>query len=356
MTYFAFILFVLIYSKYVSLIKVKSFSFIKYIPLFISFVFLLGLQYKVGTDYISYLELASSNGDIGWIENKSEFSYVFLNNIAIILGWPQLIFFFAAIIQMVFLSKIIDNLENIYYLKIDWFFFFFFTLSLIFFNSFNGIRQYIAIYISFYGFIKLIQEKRILFVICILFASTFHSSAIFLLIFLLLRPLLFFKPNFFLILASLIAISYFGFFYLQNLIIDYIGLTQYREYLKSDYFFLEIEGINILTKIPKILVVLICAYFLEINYLFLSDRFRPFINLSYFALALLLLSLFSPMLWRFYQYFDAFLIFPPLILFSYRYQRDVSYLIACLLFFILLLKILIFNDYEYSYNSILFSA
>lgn len=354
MIYLIFILFVLIYCEHVSLIKTRSFNFFKYIPVFIFFVFLLGLQYKVGTDYNSYLELASSNSDIGWIENKSEFSFVFLNNIVIKLGWPQLIFFFAAIIQVFFLSKIIDDLEIVYCLKIHWFFFFFFTVSLIFFNSFNGIRQYIAIYISFYGFIKLIQRKRVLFVIYILFASTFHSSAMYLIIFLLLRPLLFFKLNFYLIIALLIMISYFGFFYLQNLIIDYIGLTQYKEYLKSDYFFLEIEGINILTKIPKIFVVLICAYFLEKKYLLLSDKFRPFLNMSYITLALLLLSLFSPMVWRFYQYFDAFLIFPPLILFSYKYQRDISHFLATLLFFILLLKILIFNEYEYSYNSILF--
>jgi transmembrane protein EpsG len=355
MTYLVFILFVIIYSKYVSFFKVRNWNSIKYLPIYLLFIIILGLQFKVGTDYNSYLELASTNGDFGWIENKFEFSFVFLNKIVISLGWPQLIFFFAAVIQIFFLSKIVNDLEIIYELKSVWFFFFFFTLSLIFFNSFNGIRQYIAIYISFYSFIKLIQGKNIFFILGILFASSFHSSALFLLMFFLLRPLLFVKFNFYFILLTILFSGYFGLFYLQNLITEYIGLTQYGEYLKSDYFYLEIDPINILTKLPKVLVVLICAFFLETKYNDISDKYKPLLNLSYLSLIFLMFSLFSPMLWRFYQYFDIFLIFPPLILFSYNRQRDLSYILSAFLFFILLLKILIFNDYEYSYNSILFN-
>lgn len=355
MAYLLFILFVLLYSKHVSLFKLNNWNTIKYLPVYIFFIFIFGLQFKVGTDYNSYLELASTKGDIGWIENKSEFSFVYINKLVIALGWPQLIFFLAALIQIIFLSRTINDLELIYELKIEWFFFFFFTLSLIFFNSFNGIRQYIAIYISFYSLIKLIQGKSIFFILGILFASSFHSSALFLLIFYLMRPLLFVKFNFYFILFIILCSGYFGLFYLQNFISEYIGLTQYGEYLKSDYFYLEIDLINILTKLPKVLVVLFCAFFLEIKYVDLSVKYKPLLNLSYLSLIFLMLSMFSPMLWRFYQYFDIFLIFPPLILFSYNLQKDFSYIIFALLFLILLLKILIFDDYEYSYNSILFN-
>src|SRR5690606_8871849 len=112
---------------------------------FVFILLVLSLQDGVGTDYGAYVSMAMGQKDLGWIENKNEFLFVWLNELVIGLGEPQLIFFFSALIQVFFLAFITYELKKLG-LKVYWFFLLYFIFLLIFFNSLNGIRQYTAVY------------------------------------------------------------------------------------------------------------------------------------------------------------------------------------------------------------------
>ncbi len=89
-----------------------------------------------------------------------------------------MIFVLVGAIQVSALMLIAYEIKKLGY-KMHDFFFLYFTLSLTFFNQFNGIRQYIAVYIVAYAFLKLINNKKITFVILIAIARLFHSSSMF---------------------------------------------------------------------------------------------------------------------------------------------------------------------------------
>ena len=328
-------------------ISKKSHFIIAYLPIWVLLILTLGLQYDVGTDYMSYLSIASGIKSA----DRMEPLFGFLINIVKRINQPQFIFVFTGLIQVAFFMLIIYEIRKLGF-KMYHFFFLYFTLSLTFFNQLNGIRQYIAVYIAVFAILKLIDNKGLFFIALIFISSLFHSSAIFLLPIFFLKPILkkrFSANTIIIFMFLLVLINSFDLSKLVKLLLSY---TPYKRYIHSSYFGrMPLQGI--ITKIPKLAIVLFSAYLIDKKGINISDKENKLLNLGYLGLFVQIMSFSSTLIWRFYQYVDLLIIFPVLILFKSNQQRDLKLLIALVLFVMLIIKILIIPRGEYLYRSIL---
>lgn len=321
-----------------------------YSPIWIMLILILSLQYGVGTDYFTYLELADGSKGMGWIEAKSEFLFIWLVNLVKQIGISQVLFLLVAIIQVSFLALIAYEVRKMD-CKLHHFFFLYFTLSLTFFNQFNGIRQYVAVYMIIYAIFNLIYNKKIKFIILVLLASLFHHSAILFLLLIPIRKILNKRLPVEGVIIGLLVLLVISSLDLTKYVNKILSYTPYRGYIGSKYFRrTPIQGI--ITKIPKLLITMFSAYLIKDQSL--NDKEVSLLNLSYIANGVLILSFASTIIWRFYQYIDLFTIFPSLILFRSKSNKDMKLSIALLLFVILFVKIIILPRGEYLYRSILF--
>lgn len=349
-----FLLFIYIYL-YLFIIRIKSENKVKFIvyffPISTLLVLILGLQYNVGTDYFSYLHLASGNSGLKFITNHYEYLFAFLVRFVRYFKEPQLIFLFSAIIQISFFTLIVYELKKMKF-KLHIFFFLYFTLMLIFFNQFNGIRQYISVYIIIYALFKLINSKKIIFITLVFLASLFHISSLIFLIFLILNPLLkmkFSKYKIIIIICSFILISLYDFSNIYIKIIKYLPF--YNNYIHSTYFGrLSLQGI--ITKIPKLIIVISSIYFIDHSKL--SKKETYLINLSYISIITLVMSFTSTLIWRFYHYLDFFLIIPVLLLFHNKKYKKLRLLFGLILLFMFITKVILIPRGEYLYRWIIF--
>lgn len=351
MIYIFSLIFTTIYSYTININSKKLDFTVAYLPVFILLIIVLSTQNGVGTDYYTYIDIALGKKGLGWVENKNEYLFVWLNDLVIFLGKPQLIFLFTALIQFVFLFFTTYELKKLS-LKPYWFFLLYFVFLLIFFNSFNGIRQYTAVYIVIYSTFLLYRNSKVNFIILILLASMFHSTAIYFLPLVFFRSLLNKRINFNFLIITLISLSAASIIGFNDTLIYLVSQTNYSHYVNSDYFS-SVNLINILTKIPKLIIVTLCAYLIKKNQEQFSSKYNFFINLSYISLIILILSFSSNLIWRMYQYFDFFTIFPILILLSHQKQKQVTYSMLFFLIIIFVLKVTIFAKGEYLYNSII---
>ncbi|MDI9414023.1 MAG: EpsG family protein [Bacillota bacterium] len=312
-------------------------------------VIVLGLQENVGTDYQSYYQIAEGIKNIGWIEARNETLFVYLVRFTQRFSDPQLLFVFVGIIQMTFLMFIAREVKQLGF-KLHHFFFLYFALSLTFFNQFNIIRQYIAVYIVVYAILKLMSGRTFLFILLVGIAGLFHNSALFMLGLVLIKRFIEKRYSPVSITVLLLVLTIVSSFDLTNLWVRLLSFTGYANYIMGSYFD-RMSFTGIITKIPKIAVVLLSANL--INHEDLDECRNWLLNMSYLACAVLILSFSSSVVWRFYQYFDLFLVFPALLLFEDRSQKHVSAFVWLALLFILVVKILLIPQGEYLYNSIL---
>ena len=319
-------------------------------PIILILLLLLGLQYQVGTDYESYLNMVVKSAGLAKVVRNKEYMFVALVQFSRFLRVPQAIFVLSGMIQLLFFTLIIFEIKKLNY-KLSVFFFLYFTLSLTFFNQFNGIRQYIAVYIFVYAFLKLLDNKHMTFILLIVFASLFHSSAIFLLILIIIKFLFNRKINTSVIVIALVLLFILSMFDLSSVVKWVLAFTPYKSYSVSSYFKrTSFEGI--ITKIPKILITIIAI--VRINNDPLSTKERQLLNMAFLTSGILILSFASSVIWRFYQYFDLFIIFPTLFYFSKSRDKDLKLVLIFVLILMLLVKILVIPSGEYFYQSILF--
>jgi hypothetical protein len=352
MVYFVFMIFVMSYLQLFDLDNKKNIAFLIYIfPVFILFLLLFSLQSSVGHDYGSYYRIAT--GVRGYQAISNNFEYAFVAIIALVrsIRLPQLIFFFSSLIQLIFFFLVVYELKKLKYNLVA-FFFLFFTLSLLFFNQFSGLRQYIAIYIILYAILKLINHHQLLFIGLVLFASLFHISAIIFLLLVVFKKFLMVKIPFMvyiIIFTTFFIVSLFDLTEIYNSILSLI--PQYRAY--ADGRFLERTSIQgIITKIPKLIIVVYSLFIIRESKFGKQHLFL--INLSMIATLVMIMSFNARIVFRFYQYFDLFMLFPVLHLFDFKHMRTPKLLIVYGLFVMLIIKIILLPQGEYLYSSILF--
>lgn len=233
-----------------------------------------GLRYDVGVDYLSYLELFNDSSVLN--ENIKEPGFAGLFYIFKRIGVSFFVVnILLSFVIIFFAFKYIRKYSPLIFLSL----LIFYSTGQYYFNTFNAVRQAIAIYV-FWCSLDLIKNKKVVaYFFCILFISLFfHMSAI------LLFPLYFVVRRQYGIgikIATLIGII-LG----SEIIVQLVGASSYSVYLKFDQFASDV------TSTTYFLFFLSCFFF------FLSWKYPQytldssiFNNLNYLALLTLTLTI-----------------------------------------------------------------
>jgi len=219
MTLFYIILIFLMFGVFVKPQKQNLYIFISFIVLFIISAF---RDKSVGTDSLSYERIFSN------IERGNEVRHE--------IGWQVLnkliVFFGGSYETLIIVTSLLVLLPVFFvakkYSKNPMLTIFLFYSLYLYLQSFNIVRQTIAISISLLAIYYLLNNKKILFYALILIASTFHLSALILL------PLAFLhrlpNTNIFYILAILLSIV-LGLGFTEEITRYVIVLLKYESYL-----------------------------------------------------------------------------------------------------------------------------
>lgn len=361
MFYFALISAILIYiwCAHIDNLDGKKLA-LSLLPIAVVFILTFSLQNDVGTDYTNYIDSAT-NDSIGKIKinlyvSNGEILFAGLLYLAQLIGVPQSIFFFTALFQVVPFCIAMYQLKkensSLFYVV-----FLYFTLSLSFFNQFNGIRQFAAANIMFLATIFIFRNPKRWWPWCILaVAVLFHRTAIIMIAVVITIVILsYFFPKVIArkkvlyIMALLCTIFYFV--DINGIIIFFIDkLNIFTGYLTNNYVE-KMQLSSIATKLVKLAVVFYAIYRLDTRKL---TRFESsLLAMSYVAVLILILAFSSTIIWRIYLFVDIFIIFPVLLFYKYDAKLKEKWIINVYLSVFLLVKILILPQGEYLYRSII---
>lgn len=321
-----------------------------FFPLFLLWILICGGQYAVGTDYYSYLDIFNNiNGFAEHYCSKGEFGFVGIIQVCKFFGFKgQSLFYVFYGIGFLFFYLLLKRIKG----NIFIFILLYITVTSLFNNQLNILRQSVAIYIGTYASLLIIEHKKLKGFLYILFAMSIHiSSAIFLLVYLhgfvaLIKPLwLFVFIVICLIVGTLLTPS------MMNI---------YIPYLPDSYAWHIISGLSTHTLLQRITkYIFIPIYLLAISsyrrYKMtpLNKTLFHFGALS-FSLRLLLINI--GVVSRLFDSFLLFSIFPLHTYMGYLFANKkytflfISISSALLLFYFL--KTIVFPVGEYLYQSI----
>lgn len=253
-----------------------------------------GLRYGIGTDYFyTYVPY------FYWIglgkREYSEIGFNYLNKIIYNLSRDyRWLFFISAFIFLFFIYKAIwDNSENIFQ-----------SILLIFigqsyFYSMNLVRQAIAIAIVLYSY-KFLKDKKIMkTLICILFASLFHNSA------LIMIPILWIS---FLEISNVKKITIICFILcfqpiFAKFVLYIIEYTKYSWYYKEGLY---TESISILLFLQNIIILILDLYYQKIYSNKVTKEYKILSNINYIGICTMILSYNVPLIFRLVRYCSIF--------------------------------------------------
>ena len=168
----------------------------------IPFLFISAFRYDVGTDYFyryapNYITIANG-GDI----KNLEFTFKILIKVCSFFTDSYVsLFFVTSAIIIIPIFYIIYKKSKYPLLSII-----LFIIGGFFFDSLNLVRQYISIVIILCSHSYLLDKKYFKWILCILFATLFHKSALIGLLLFLIRDKKYFKPQYILPLATIIIL------------------------------------------------------------------------------------------------------------------------------------------------------
>lgn len=134
---------------------------------------IIGLRYDVGTDFMNYIDLFQRyQNDLNI--NLTEYGFQFMNKAIIYLGLNYWVSFLISAILINFLIfKLIKEESQLFFLSVI----ILFKTGFIFMQT-NQIRQSIAIAFVFYGSKYIFRNNFKRYILCCLFAMSFHFSAV----------------------------------------------------------------------------------------------------------------------------------------------------------------------------------
>lgn len=141
----------------------------KKVYLIISFIIPMligGLRYDVGTDYMSYLEYYINHIDI-------DIGFTIISLVARLFDNFKVMFFTYNFLTLIFVYLALNNIS-----KQNRSAALFLFLFLYFTTGFNAIRQMLAVAILFYSYKYIVNKSFIKYLLFVMLASVFHSSAI----------------------------------------------------------------------------------------------------------------------------------------------------------------------------------
>lgn len=231
-----------------------------------------GIRYDVGVDYMNYREMYDEA--IVLAEDQTEIGFAWFLHLCKTGGIPfeAIVFIFSGL-TVGLACRFIRQYSPFVLFSV----FLFYSFGQYYFNSFNAIRQALAIYI-FLSSLPLIQHRKwkTYFLLTGISAFFIHASALLLLplYFILHREYPFYLKSIFLILFILGS----------ELIVQLIGMSNYAIYLELDKFASEVNASTYFLLFQAI-GVLVWSIFQEKK----LPEYRLFFNLNYIALLMLIL-------------------------------------------------------------------
>ena len=322
------------------------------IPIILVWIFIIGGQYYVGTDYPSYLVLFE--GENLWrMEGSGEWFFVcFVKGLNYLGLYGQDLFFIVAAFEIFLLLFFGEKLFTTKYLFI--FFFVFIAYSSVFHNQMNGLRQYVATYLFSLAVLFLMERRYMLCLLFLVFAGGWHASVmllpIILLFFYWLRNVYNKRFFYYIVLLSLLFLLVFK----EKWLFSFMSLSGfYDQYLTSEY----VQEVGLINKITKFVNVPIVVYSI-----YKSDKYklnvflRNIYTISVLSYCVYISCLASTIMNRFGMYFSILACIPVVILLIYLYREKniLFWFIILYLFLIYALKVTIFAVGEYAYESVFF--
>ena len=286
------------------------------------------LRYNNGTDYIMYARVFNNirNNTYSITVKSMEIGFYALVRLCTYLTSSYwFLFFLVSLIIVFFYFKGIWQESNNIVLSVLLFF-----LCGTFFDSFNGLRQYIAAAICFYALKYVFDGDIKKYFICVIIATLFHYSAIVLLLLYFIRKIVINIPKAVVLIVSVVL----GGNIIFQLVLKIIGYTRYRYFLNSIEF-------KVIPTEASILYISIISIIFCIIILFnktMTERQRIMFNLQVVTEIVVLLSLFIPLISRVEYYFlpIEILIIPEMIKMIKNCQiRRIICFFICLMFFMI---------------------
>lgn len=358
MTFFLNLLFSIVYSFVIGQAydkkQISSVAFfVLILPLIVIWLLICGGQNGVGTDYEAYLGLFKGEL-IEQYSDKGEYLFFYIVTWANSIGLKgQILFYIFYGLGFYFFFLIVKRLE-ISYLFI--FILLYLTVSNLFNNQLNGLRQAIATYIGTYAIIQLNENKKWGYFFWCGVAFFLHiSSSVFFLVYLF-RWIE--KVNFKLLYIILLGSFFIGFFLNLEKIFGILPIDQlpmsYAAYIESG----KVKETQLLVRLTKYIFIPLYWFSISLiktNKLNKEEAFLYYFGFFAFCFRLLLINI--GYISRITESFLLLSLFP-----LFYYIREL-YIQRKLIFFVVLvtgliifyfLKTVIFPTGEYLYNSIYF--
>ena len=316
---------------------------------------LIGGQYNVGTDYDSYYEIFTDSDALNLYYSKGEYLFFYLVHSLNRIGINgQQIFIVIALLNSVLLFKILSYIDK---KNTFLFVFLFITVSTVFHNQMNGIRQYMAVYLITLMIILLLRKRFFISALLLIASYYLHNSALLLVLFI---PFLLIMTNKVrntkLILSLLLIASVISLFSFEEKVKEFLYLfSEYQHYAESDY----LKDISFKGKVTKLIFVPIYIYALLSVYKSgkLNNYESNLFLVGIYSYIIKTLFLVTSLTNRLGFYFLILSILPLFFLLKHlMYKRTASIFTILLYVFLFqyLVKVVLFPVGEYSYASCYF--
>lgn len=325
--------------------------FVLLLPLFAVWLVICGGQYYVGTDYGSYMRIFK--GNLAQFELSGEIGFAFVVRLFNSIGVRgQALFYVFFSLNFFFFYLLLKRIKNgsifIYILL-------YITVTSLFNNQLNTLRQATTIYMGTYASLLLFENRRWRSLLVLLLAISIHKSSIIYLL------LIFYKRakalNRTWLLATLIACFTLGmFFSFSDLLMGSIPYLpkDYAWHIQSD----SISEYGMLNKVTKlifiplyVLAVWSCDKFLR------DDMSKTLFNIGVLSFCLRLLLINISIVYRLSASFLLLSIFPLYYYMYYLYTTRKTFIFGSVTLGLLLLyflKAAVYPSGEYLYHSIYF--
>lgn len=353
--------YLILYFYLIEKLNVKNSWYIYIIPIF-GYALVAGMQYGVGTDYFSYVDIFNSDSKVEQYNNAGEFLFYYTVKLLKFFQLPsQSLFLFISLIQAILFFGFIKLIKREGFSSI-FFIFLFFVLTNIYQNQLNGIRQFVAVLLLPLFLFSLDRRRVVTALLLLVAGSLFHTSFIIFSIF-----LVFLYVRKFSVYSCLICffISPILYFYLTG------ALKELLDFLSVGYaYYLDTEvasgkkGFWYITKLYyfPMFIVFYYIWWKERNIKRITLMNSTFFNTSIFIFSCTYWIFLSvneiAILSRISYYFTFFYIFPAYFIMAHLYNRRNAFGFLILVGYLVvpyILKVTLLAKAEFYYRSFVFN-
>jgi transmembrane protein EpsG len=318
----------------------------------LSLAFISGFRYKVGTDYQTYVEIYYLVRSQNKIKLSLEPLFILLIKLlANITSNPQILFFVTALITNVLIVRSLKKYSVNMTLSM-----YFYITTFSYYATMNGLRQYMASAILFYGFKHVLEGNFKQYLFYIVVAMFIHQSAfIMILIYFLARNKVDSKNNLLVVIIFICSILVYQPF--VNFLSAFTKFTRFDNYI--EIFATDNNGVNILRILVAALPGLFMFLYRDKVRKELGNKADIIINMCLFSTLFMTLAWRQVFFARMCMYFDFYyLLALPIIcrLFDKKTNKFLT-LLLMLCYFTYSTFLLLSGDswiYPYKYNIKLF--